>query len=241
MFHDEFWQILVWPDRRRIVGYDIFINHGSGYEFAIRHIVQCDKFYLLVVVAYRRVRHLRCSFLPGKVGFLSGDRYILFSWIINPNLSQRKLGCLSQDQESKCRPPDIEWGYLLQLWRLFSTRRDFPRGAEFSFVFSHSTAPKTKKNSAPRGKCRLVENSLLSWAQSSETKENSAPRGKFRLVENNFKVDKLAPYFSIYVYSLIVKAGIGEIIILFERSALYVISVTWAVIELALGIGYRPS
>ena len=46
--------------------------------------------------------------------------------------------------------------------RTFFTRRNFPRGAEFLFIFSNYFHPrnhKTKKNSTPRGKFRLVENS----------------------------------------------------------------------------------
>ena len=47
--------------------------------------------------------------------------------------------------------------------RLFSTRRNFPRAAQFFFVCELSgrtNRKKTKKNCAARGKFRLVENSL---------------------------------------------------------------------------------
>ena len=46
---------------------------------------------------------------------------------------------------------------------LFSTRRNFPRRTKFCFVLFRLVLPEssqTKKNSAPRGKFRLVENSL---------------------------------------------------------------------------------
>ena len=49
------------------------------------------------------------------------------------------------------------------LLRLFSTRRNFPRAAQFFFVCELSgrtNRKKTKKNCAARGKFRLVENSL---------------------------------------------------------------------------------
>jgi hypothetical protein len=49
--------------------------------------------------------------------------------------------------------------------RPFSTRRNFPRGAEFLVVFSHH---KTKKNSAPRGTFRLVENGFKVWFHDEE-------------------------------------------------------------------------
>ena len=49
------------------------------------------------------------------------------------------------------------------LLRLFSTKRNIPRGAEFLFVFFQLVLPEsshTKKNSAPRGMFLLVENNL---------------------------------------------------------------------------------
>jgi hypothetical protein len=51
---------------------------------------------------------------------------------------------------------------IFRVLRPFSTRRTFPRGAEFLFVFSYfyPKNQKTKKNSAPRVKFRLVENGL---------------------------------------------------------------------------------
>ena len=52
----------------------------------------------------------------------------------------------------------------VNIWsRLFSTRRNIPRGAEFFFVCELSgriNLKKTKKNSDPHGIFRLVENSL---------------------------------------------------------------------------------
>ena len=53
--------------------------------------------------------------------------------------------------------------YAVEHLRLFSTRRNIPRGAEFFFVCELSgrtNLKKTKKISAPRGIFRLVENSL---------------------------------------------------------------------------------
>ena len=49
------------------------------------------------------------------------------------------------------------------LLRPFCTRRNFPRGAEFLFVFSNYFQPRnhtTKRNSTPRRKFRLVQNGL---------------------------------------------------------------------------------
>ena len=55
--------------------------------------------------------------------------------------------------------------YYIRVLRLFSTRRNFPRAAQFFFVCELSgktNLKKTKKNCAARGKFRLVENSLYS-------------------------------------------------------------------------------
>ena len=52
---------------------------------------------------------------------------------------------------------------LFSALRLFSTRRNFPRAAQFFFVFFRLVLPEssqTKKNCAAPGKFRLVENSL---------------------------------------------------------------------------------
>ena len=54
-------------------------------------------------------------------------------------------------------------GRVTRHLRLFSTRRNFPRAAQFFFVFFPLVQPEstqTKKNCAARGKFRPVENSL---------------------------------------------------------------------------------
>jgi hypothetical protein len=57
----------------------------------------------------------------------------------------------------------MERRYLQSVEVVFHYRHNFPHGAEFLFVFSsyfHPRNHKTKKNSAPREKFRLVENGL---------------------------------------------------------------------------------